>query len=111
MTIYNYIECITYDIKRRKWQEDEHLILQHIFNPQKKWEFVDKLAINTYKFWEIINFLLFFSINIYLIMKYKKSRDEDELIFNKIANRQSFLVTKLWPIFHILLLLHALLNY
>ena len=105
MTIYNYIECITYDIKRRKWQEDEHLILQHIFNPQKKWEFVDKLAINTYKFWEIINFLLFFSINIYLIMKYKKSRDEDELIFNKIANRQSFLVTKLWPIFHILLLL------
>ena len=109
MTIYNNIECITYDIKRKKWQQVEDMPLKHIFYPQRNWEIVDKFAINTYKFWEIINLILFICINIYLIIKYKKSRREDELIFNEIDNRQSFLVTKLWPVFHIVFLLFFLL--
>ena len=105
MTIYNYVECITYDIKRKKWLNEDNKPLEHVFYPQRNWEFIDKLAINTYKFWEVINFLLFITINIILIIKYKKSRNEDEFVFNKIDNRQNFLVTKLWPIFHILILI------
>ena len=66
---------------------------------------INKLAISTYKFWEVINLLLFSAINIYLIMKYKKSRNENNQIFNQIDNRKTFALTNLWPIFHMLILL------
>ena len=105
MTIYNYIECIIYDIKRKKWQQDEHIILQYIHYPQRNWNCMKKFAVNTYQFWEVLNLLLFLAINIYLIYQYSKSRDEEESLFNQIDNDQSFLVTKLWPLFHIALLI------
>ena len=104
MTIYNYIECIVYNINRKKWEQNEPT-MYYIYYPRKNWGFINKLAINTYKFWEVINLLLFLSINIVLIIKYKKSRNEEEIIFNEINNRQSFLVTDIWPIIHIVLLI------
>ena len=79
-TIYNYIECIIYDINRKKWQKGEHKVLSciFIFYPQRNWPCINDLAMSTYKFWEVLNLLLFLTINIILIIKYNKSRNEEE---------------------------------
>ena len=105
--IYNYIECIIYDINRVKWRKHENCILKFIFYFQKNLIFINKLEIriSSYRFWEIANFLLFCSVNIILLIKYSKSRDENEFEYNKIDNNKKFFITDYWPYFHIFILL------
>ena len=101
ITIYNYIECIIYDIIYKKWEKDESCFIKTI----RDWKVLQKLTTSTYKFWEYLNFIAFIVINCFLIYDYKKPRNEIELKFNEIDNRQSFLMTTIWPGVHIFILL------
>ena len=105
LTIYNYIECIIYDINRRKWQKYEHPTLHYIFYPQRNWKFINYFSINTYEFWKFFNWFLFVAVNIFLVIKYAKSRNKTGFEYNQIDNDQNFLVTKIWPFLHIALFL------
>ena len=100
MTIYNYIECIIYDIKRKQWEKDENVFVQCIRNLK----FLNIFTTRTYKFWEVINLIAFAIINIILIIDYKKPRNEIESKFNEIENDKKFYITKIWAIVHIIIL-------
>ena len=104
-TIYNYIECIIYDINRIKWRKHENCFLKFIFYFQRNLNFIYKLGISNYRFWEVANFLLFCSVNIFLLIKYSKSRNENEFEYNEIDNNKNFYITDYWPYFHIFILL------
>ena len=101
MTIYNYIECIIYDIKRKQWEKEENSFIQWFRNLT----FLHFLTTRTYKFWEVLNLVAFGIINIILIIDYKKPRDEIESKFNEIDNDKNFYLTKVWAIVHIIILL------
>ena len=105
MTIYNYIECIIYDINRKKWRKNETCLEKLIFTPQRTWSFMGKIALNTYKFWEVVNLIGFIVLNCCLIDFYRKPRNQEDLIYNEIDNDQNFLLTTIWPIVHIFVLL------
>ena len=100
MSIYNYIECIIYDINRKKWEKNKNGFFKCIANIK----LLNRLTTRTYKFWEIINYIAFIIINIILIIDYYKSRDATEIIFNEIDNRKKLFITRVWAIAHISIL-------
>ena len=104
-SIYDYIECIIFDINKKNLEKGENCFKKFLFYPSRNCEFVNNFALNQYKFWEILNILAFIALNIILIFDYKKSRNEDEEKFNEINNRQTFVLTTIWPIIHIIILI------
>ena len=105
MTIYNYIECIIYDIKRKQWEKEENDFVQYIRNLK----FLNIFTTRTYKFWEVIILIAFVIINIILIIDYKKPRNEIESKFNEIDNDKKCYLTKVWAIVHIIILFFIIL--
>jgi len=104
MTIYNFLECIMYDINRNHWKNNESCFSKILFYNQNHWTFISDLGIDNYKFWESLNLLAFIIINIILIIYYKKPLSGDYAQFNEIENEQDFPLTKIWPIIHIIIL-------
>ena len=104
-SIYNYIECIIYDINRKKLEKDENIITRILYYPKRNWNCINKYSFNQFKLWEVLNIIAFIILNGFLISFYKKSRNEDEENYNKIDNRQNFLLTTIWPIVHCFILI------
>lgn len=55
---------------------------------------------NQFKFWEVLNIVAFIILNIFLLIFYKKSRNEEFEEYNLIDNRKNNLLIKIWPIVH-----------
>ena len=69
LSIYNYIECLIYDMKKKKNLFDYWL---------------------NYRFLELINYFGILTENIFMIIFYSKSIEESIEYYNKIDNRQKF---------------------
>ena len=100
MTIYNYIECIIYDINSNRYENDENCFNKFLFCFKIQWKFISDSSFGNYKFLETINLLAFIVLNIIMIIYYKKPRSGNYEQFNEIDNNQDFSLTKKWPIIH-----------
>ena len=90
MSIYNYIECIIYEIKTKKGERD------NIVNRFKK--------MNLYKIFELVNLSVFIILNIMLIVFYSKSLNQSEEEYNQIDNDQNFKSSTIISIIEIIIL-------
>ena len=84
LSIYNYIECFIYDMKKKK-------------------TFIEKYT--NYRFLEILNFLVLIVENIILTIFYSKSTETTIEEYNKIDNRQNFITLSTFIIIHCIILL------
>ena len=101
MTIYNYIECIVYDINKKKMSNNKC----HCFINLVRTLGIHFLGFDEYKFFEILNLISFIGINILLIIFYYKPRPLDDEEYNEIDNRQNFMSVQIWALVHIIILI------
>ena len=99
-SIYNYIECIIYDINMKKLEKKNNCFTKFLYFPQRNCNCINKFALNQFKFWEVLNIVAFIILNIFLLIFYKKSRNEEFEEYNLIDNRKNNLLIKIWPIVH-----------
>ena len=104
ISIYNFIECLIYDIKMNKRQITPSNCLKKILI------FIDENILNYYLL-EIVNMLVFIVYNILLTIFYKKSRSESEEQYNQIDNRNNFYSILVMKIIHIICLVVIIIHW
>lgn len=95
MSIYNFIECLMYEIQlNKKKLERKKCFLKYIIS------IGDFIFI--YYIYEIINIVLFICENVLLAIEYRKSRNESEEKYNEIDNKKNFRSIEIFAIIHII---------
>ena len=97
MSIYNFIECIIYDIKTTQKTNGSRNCFDKFI------KFVNE-NLFFYYILEIINIIFFIVENVLLVIYYRKSRSEIEEIYNEIDNRKDFDSVDILRIIHIIYL-------
>ena len=104
ISIYNYIECLIYDIKKTK----KYLETKNCYN--KFIRFINN-NIFIYHILEIINMIIFFIENILLTIYYKKARNENDEKYNEIDNRNNFISINIIRIIHMVIIFIIILHW